>query len=79
MTGSIDQLMLRVRCEAELPEAAAMAEDDVGSAAAPVALAAEAPVAVIGGAVNVPFPADVVVEEELVDDFEAEASWPKPI
>lgn len=81
MTVSIDQLMPRMRWDAELSETVAIVEevdDDVGSAA-------DAAVPVTGGAVNVPLPWDVEEEEEdeVEDDFEfeaeAEASAPNPI
>ena len=79
MTVSIDQLMPRMRWDAELSEIVAIVEevdDDVGSAA-------DAAVPVTGGAVNVPLPWDVDEEEEVEDEFEfeaeAEASAPNPI
>lgn len=80
MTVSIDQLMPRMRWDAELSETVAIVEevdDDVGSAA-------DAAVPVTGGAVNVPLPWDVDEEEEEVEDefeleAEAEASAPNPI
>lgn len=81
MTVSIDQLMPRMRWDAELSETVAIVEevdDDVGSAA-------DTAVPVTGGAVNVPLPWDVEEEEEdeVEDDFEfeaeAEASAPNPI